>query len=225
MGSLLSLNRLDLSYNLLARLPAGCGNLRELLSLNVEANRLHHLPDSLSGCVSLQSLVASRNPGIRRLPSCVTAMPRLERLYLDQCSLEGLPSSLARVNGLRELSVARNCITAVPRALASAPLEILRLDWNDVAWLPDECAAASPRGDAAIDLTPRPPSFHHFTHLRILSISGNPLLQPPLHVASRGADACRTWLRDHARQREAQEARRACLSPPAPAASNSPPRP
>lgn len=168
MGSLLSLNRLDVSYNQLTQLPAGCGNLRELLSLNVEANRLRHLPDSLSGCVSLQSLVASRNPGICRLPICVTAMPRLERLYLDQCSLEGLPSSLAQVKGLRELSVARNRITAVPRALASAPLEILRLDWNDVAWLPDECGVASPRRSSSTDLTlPPPPQL--------------PPLHPPAH--------------------------------------------
>mmetsp|Transcript_21319 Transcript_21319/g.47111 ORF Transcript_21319/g.47111 Transcript_21319/m.47111 type:complete len:281 (-) Transcript_21319:33-875(-) len=75
-----SLEEMDLSENLLERLPS-LGNLRELQRLLLPRNKLRELPESLGGLQKLQYLDAAEN-SITTVAPRVLAAPSLSELWL-----------------------------------------------------------------------------------------------------------------------------------------------
>ncbi|XP_004717256.1 p53-induced death domain-containing protein 1 isoform X1 [Echinops telfairi] len=90
LGTLSTLQRLDLSDNLLDTLPPEIGDLSNLVELNLARNRLGSLPDSLTKLHSLRLCVLFSNL-LTSLPIGLTRLPLLTRLDLRANKLREVP--------------------------------------------------------------------------------------------------------------------------------------
>ena len=112
-------------------------SLPALRTLDLSHNMLTRLPDNMDQLASLEYLVAIANrltalPGLSRLT-------RLLGLYLSHNQLTAVPGHLAGCTGLRELYLDHNRLAgAVPASLAVGltRLTILSLSGNQLTCLP-----------------------------------------------------------------------------------------
>ena len=134
-------------------LPPGLGRLTNLEALELSClEKLEDLPEELGELRHLQELVIDNGNGCTmnvRLPRSVgrLASLRVLRLYgaLDPRDMEGgkanrskaLPDTLGELDGLEELDLGRNGISAVPQQVATLRgLKKLSLDYNAIREIP-----------------------------------------------------------------------------------------
>ncbi|HEX2901786.1 MAG TPA: leucine-rich repeat domain-containing protein [Bacteroidia bacterium] len=110
---LVNLRVLDLSQNLLRRLPEGIADLERLEVLNLRNNQL------------------------REIPAEIGQLQRLQRLDLDENQLAALPQELASCEALRVLRLNDNSFGTWPGQALSIRLESLTLGYNQFTALPD----------------------------------------------------------------------------------------
>lgn len=126
LETLTELRCLYLGKNLIDRIQ-GLDTLRNLHTLDLSYNRITKL-ENLSCCLGLRTLIVARNSlADAESISHLTACPMIDCLDLTNNLLEGdeVMAVLARVGGLRTLSITGNAVTKQPsfrkRAIAAMP--------------------------------------------------------------------------------------------------------
>lgn len=102
---------LDLSENKLSGvIPAGFGDLHELMQLKLNGNDLSgEIPEELSRCKKLVILDLSDNRLMGTIPSRLSEMPVLSQLDLSENELTGeIPSDLGQVESLTKVNISHN---------------------------------------------------------------------------------------------------------------------
>ncbi|CAI5488809.1 unnamed protein product [Closterium sp. Naga37s-1] len=142
IGHLTALRFLALAGNQLTRLPHTLGRLTALQVLSVAGNQLEELPQTIGSLTSLRVLAAYGNL-LTSLPASITHLSSLQELFLQGNRIYSLPPLPLR--SLRQLSLADNCLTAIPQGtLSQLPfLESLWLYGNSIAHLPPDLADCS----------------------------------------------------------------------------------
>ena len=141
LGSLASLESLDLGYNLLSGpIPPELGSLASLRRLNLRANRLTGpIPPELHNLVSLVLLWIGDNSLSGTIPPALGDLASLKFLGLWSNSLLGpIPPELSEVTGLERVHLQRNNLTGpIPESFLDLDgLELLRFDRNADACAP-----------------------------------------------------------------------------------------
>ncbi|KAG2174389.1 hypothetical protein INT43_004412 [Umbelopsis isabellina] len=108
-----SLTHLNLSNNLLDKLPPSLTTLRNLTSLDVSSNRLAVLPAKIGKLTRLTHLNAAHNV-ITAIPDSIGSLKKLMTLYLNDNQLSCLPKSIGDLRMLATLDVCRNRMTVIP---------------------------------------------------------------------------------------------------------------
>eukprot|EP00752_Nemacystus_decipiens_P004155 g3802.t1 len=154
------LQRLDLSFNDIARLPPEVSNLSVLVSLKMRKNRLtvvapevfsleslslldltgnviREVPeDSLGAAIALKGLLLSGNR-LSSVPSSVGNLKSLETLELSDNTIRSLPESIGRLKRLTTLTLSNNGLTRVPESLRGlSSVKLLDLSRNAIDRVP-----------------------------------------------------------------------------------------
>lgn len=136
IGSLVNLQRLMLSENLLQRLPSTLGKLQSLKVLALDENRLTTLPDELGLLVRIERLSVSKN-SLPSLPNVIGSLRNLTLLNISHNRLRRLPESLGSCFSLEELLANDNVIEELPHSICNLThLKSLGLDNNKLRQLP-----------------------------------------------------------------------------------------
>ena len=131
-----SLEILNLSGNLLDRLPDDLHRLHKLRVLFCSDNRFTELPEALGRCTALRMVGFKANRIVRVPPA---ALPEALRwLILTDNRIETLPESLGRCTTMQKLMLSGNRLQRLPDSLANCrQLELLRIAANRFTALPD----------------------------------------------------------------------------------------
>ncbi|KAF7651116.1 hypothetical protein LDENG_00115990 [Lucifuga dentata] len=109
---LTNMNELDLSCNLIKKLPDDIGSFSSLRRLDLHSNKLEAVPESISKLEELTHLNLSNNCLTSAgLPSALGSLTNLKSLNLGMNQLDALPSSLVALTNLEELSLFDNLFT------------------------------------------------------------------------------------------------------------------
>lgn len=104
IGTLSSLEYLDLENNQLNTLPESIGNLTKLEKLILTGNKLKTLPQSIGDLISLKKLVLKDNL-LTTLPKSVGNLRNLELLVLSGNHMQYLPNSIKDLPQLKVLDL------------------------------------------------------------------------------------------------------------------------
>ena len=127
VGTLMFLEHLDVSGNVLTHLPSVSG-AQGLQSLDAGSNRLVNLPDDLAECAKLTRLVVNGNQDLSMLPQDLGLFqPHLAGVWARGCGLVELPSGLEAASGLTDLEVGSNRLRLLPPALGGPQQPLLRV--------------------------------------------------------------------------------------------------
>lgn len=138
-----SLIRLDLSNNLLSKLPDNFGDLKQLKILFLSENQFEVFPQVLADCPNLE-MIGFKNNRIHTLHA--GSLPAKTRwLILTDNRLQSLPDDFAGLPQMQKLMLAGNRLTSLPSSLRHChQLELLRLSGNQLNGLP-ECLLNLPK--------------------------------------------------------------------------------
>ncbi|XP_068423688.1 leucine-rich repeat-containing protein 18 [Clinocottus analis] len=115
---LTNVDELDLSRNLIKKLPDNIGSFWSLSWLDLHSNRLESLPESIGNLVGLTHLNLSNNCLISAgLPSTLGSLTSLKSLNLGMNQLDSLPPTIGALDGLQELGLFDNLFINLPEFL------------------------------------------------------------------------------------------------------------
>ncbi|XP_039477568.1 leucine-rich repeat-containing protein 18 [Oreochromis aureus] len=111
-------DELDLSRNLIEKLPENFGNLLSLRWLDLHSNKLVSVPESIGDLRGLTSLNLSNNClTFSGLPSTLGSLTNLKSLNLGMNQLDDLPPTLVALENLQELGLFDNLFKKLPQFL------------------------------------------------------------------------------------------------------------
>uniref|UniRef100_A0A8C7YHD8 Leucine rich repeat containing 18a n=1 Tax=Oryzias sinensis TaxID=183150 RepID=A0A8C7YHD8_9TELE len=112
---LTNLDELDLSRNLLQKLPDSIGNFSSLTRLDLHSNKLESLPESVGNLTGLTHLNLANNClTFVGLPFSLGCLTNLKSLNLGMNQLDDLPPSLENLVNLQELGLFDNRFLKLP---------------------------------------------------------------------------------------------------------------
>ena len=137
IGQLVNLQTLDLTANKLTTLPAELGQLVNLQTLHLAHNQLPALPAEIGQLVNLQELTLSSSQ-LTALPVEIGQLVNLKTLGLDFNHLSALPAEIGQLVNLQILNLFENRLTALPAEIGQlADLKALYVFRNKLTTLPD----------------------------------------------------------------------------------------
>ncbi|GJP46334.1 hypothetical protein CLOM_g5636 [Closterium sp. NIES-68] len=184
IGRLTALRFLALAGNQLTWLPETVGRLKALQVLSVAGNQLQELPQTIGSLTSLRVLAAYGNR-LTSLPPSITHLTALQELFLQGNRISSLPP--LALSSLRQLSLADNCLSAIPQGtLSQLPsLDSLWLYGNSISHLPSDSAQCPRLANLWLEGNPLTlshaflsDSCHHIKTVGIDSLQLPPLEQP-----------------------------------------------
>ena len=141
------LSVVDLSYNMLSRIPDGFGTNSKFNKVLLSNNNLTSVPDSLWGNPFLMRLELDNN-NISEIPSSVLNAKTLQGLFLSNNSLSSLPAAMFVNSQTKEttmlisLYVDGNQLEEIPRDIQYATgLKELGFNMNFISNVPKEIGA------------------------------------------------------------------------------------
>ncbi|KAI8113653.1 hypothetical protein M9435_003648 [Picochlorum sp. BPE23] len=179
VGNLANLREINVSGNLIERIPEEIGRLRSLETLDIHNNCIRELPESLGGLASLQELNAMGNR-IERVPESLGRLRSLQVLGLKDNCLTELPDVFSGLQELREVYLTGNTLESLPDSMCECQsLVKIQLSHNGtLKHLPEKIGQLSRLElfrAACCDLQHIPESLMNAHSLSWLSIAGNPL--------------------------------------------------
>ncbi|XP_045926193.1 leucine-rich repeat-containing protein 18 isoform X1 [Micropterus dolomieu] len=110
-----NVDELDLSRNLIQRLPDNIGNFSSLRWLDLHSNKLESVPESIGNLVGLTHLNLSNNClTSSSLPSTLGFLASLRSLNLGMNRLDSLPPTMVALHSLEELGLFDNLFIQLP---------------------------------------------------------------------------------------------------------------
>ncbi|XP_013410880.1 malignant fibrous histiocytoma-amplified sequence 1 homolog, partial [Lingula anatina] len=216
---LTNLEKLNLGNNQLSDIPVDITRMEGLRIFYLNDNAFTIFPIALCGLTNLESLYLGNNKlsdipvditrmkGLRlfclnhnaftTFPIALCGLTNLEVLYLSYNQLSDIPVDIARVKGLTIFWLDKNAFTTFPIALcALTNLEVLHLGNTQLSYIPVEITRLTKLKILSLDnnnITHLPPQMRSMESLTDLDVKGNPLVQPPKHIANRGLDAIKRY--------------------------------
>jgi len=181
-GNLQSLKELYLYGNQLTTLPDSFGNLKSLQKLDLEHNKLTTLPESFGNLINLKELYLYENQ-LKTLPDSIGNLINLQELYLYKNQLTTLPDSFGNLQSLKELYLYGNQLTTLPESFGNLQsLKYLYLNENQLTTLPDSFVNLKSLTYLNLRnnlLTTLPESFGDLKSLQELDLRNNKLTTLP----------------------------------------------
>ena len=132
-----TLERLDLSGNLLDSLPDDLDKLHKLRIIFCSSNRFTHLPEVLGKCPNL-SMIGFKANKIDTFSDVAIPTTNLRWLILTDNALTKLPDTVGHCQHMQKLMLAGNQLSELPKSLANChKLELLRISANRFESLPE----------------------------------------------------------------------------------------
>jgi Leucine-rich repeat (LRR) protein len=132
-----SLVYLDLTANVLKFLPDSIGNLINLEELYIFNNLITKLPDSIGFLKSLKILYTNDNR-LEALPESIGKLSKLESLMIFSNRLTILPDSFGSLSALKKLDAMYNELERLPESFGNlVNLCYIDLDENRLQYLPE----------------------------------------------------------------------------------------
>ena len=155
------IEKLDISNNLLTRLPTGVKNLEGLEELVVDQNFLGEVPiNRLSKAKSIRTVSFSKShdlniqhgdysklnfieifkvnkSGIKTLDPSVYQMAGLKELQLQENKLESISPGISQLENLKKLSFYKNQLSSLPPDLFEMDLQVIDLYYNNLEVIPE----------------------------------------------------------------------------------------
>lgn len=173
------LNRLQLLHAANTRIQKVFGdtqNVPDLTEFDLSRSSVSDLPISFHELTALRVLHLNATLMVQ-LPTVATRLELLVELHVDGHKHFSLPREIGNMTSLRVLSARNNQLTELPDTIGKLQsLEQLYLQENDLVRLPQ--------------------TLGRLSALSVLDVSNNPLTSPPVGVASRGAQAILSYLRN-----------------------------
>ncbi|KAM5157780.1 leucine-rich repeat-containing protein 69 [Mantella aurantiaca] len=119
----------NLNYNKLEHIPTEIHKLQHLEKLSINHNLLKDIPKELCVLQNLQELRLGNNQ-LETLPEQIGYLTSLKELYVFRNNLIALPEGLCRLRKLRILDVAGNQIQSFPSRMHEVPLQELHCEEN-----------------------------------------------------------------------------------------------
>jgi hypothetical protein len=194
------LERIDLSVNDLAVVPAWIGRLTRLKSLNFNNNRISRIEPGIEKLRGLEELSFYRNE-LKEIPPMLYTMTslksidlyynhipkisgeianwkNLEILYLANNELFSLPDEIGQLSKLRELYLHHNRLSNLPLSIGELrELSILRINNNNIVEWPAGLNKLRQLGnfDCSFNQFETIPITElDFRNMKLLSLGGNP---------------------------------------------------
>ncbi|XP_025833718.1 protein flightless-1 [Agrilus planipennis] len=162
LEGLVNLADVDLSQNMLPKVPDALYSLPSLKRLNLSENEITELSTAIELWQKLQTLNLSHNK-LKSLPASLCKITTLRRLYVNdnEIDFEGIPSGIGKLGLLEIFSAAYNQLEMIPEGLCRCgSLKKLNLSNNRLITLPE--------------------AIHLLTDLESLTLHNNPdLIMPP----------------------------------------------
>ena len=156
-----NIEKLDISNNLLTRLPSGVKNMESLKELVVDQNFLEEIPISrLSKAESIGTVSFNKshtisvqegayeklenikvfkvnNSNLTSIDASLYKMPNLDELQLQENSLSRIPEGISRMKTLTKLSFYKNQLTSLPSDIFDLNLKVIDLYYNELEVVPE----------------------------------------------------------------------------------------
>lgn len=212
-----SITKLDLSLNGLTIVPSWIGDLGNLQSLNLNNNKVEKIEPGIERIAGLQELSLYKN-NLSEVPAMLYTMkslkvidlyynhiPRIDRgvenwkdleiLYLANNEIYSLPEEIGQLTKLRELYLHHNKLSNLPASVGNLKdLGILRINNNSIVEWPSGLLKLKMLSnfDASFNqFQSIPVDELDFSHMKILSLGGNPWTPDMRKTIKVWADALR----------------------------------
>ena len=151
---LIALQKLDLSFNLIAEIPESLAILRKLRLLNLNFNYIRILPESIGELELLERLELRCNK-IEKIPNSIGKLKYLKYLTLDNNKLKFLPKSIGKLESLEILSLYHNKdLQSLPESIGSLKSLInLNIAHTNLISLPETIITLRSLREISIDST------------------------------------------------------------------------
>lgn len=191
LSVLAKLETLELQQNLLIALPYTISRLKRLKFINASNNRLYEIPNGLGQLEGLSEVILENN-NILYAPPDIKDWKKLDVLSLARNRISVFPEGLCRLKFLRRLNIEGNRLLSISRSIKDLPLEILRIGYNFIEWLPDDMFSSTlgqtierfscPENNL-LDL---PMSIKDVREECCIEAEFNPFVSPPTYVLAEG---------------------------------------
>uniref|UniRef100_W8BIH1 Protein flightless-1 n=1 Tax=Ceratitis capitata TaxID=7213 RepID=W8BIH1_CERCA len=139
LDSLSNLSELDISKNMLPKIPDCVYNLPNLKRVNLSDNAITELSSNIEFWQKLEVLNLSRNQ-LTTLPGAICKLTYLRCLYVNDNRLDfdGIPSGIGKLCSLEIFSASNNLLEMIPEGLCRCgALKKLNLSSNKLITLPE----------------------------------------------------------------------------------------
>jgi len=207
------LEKLDISYNPIRKLPNSIMNSRKLVELEMKECLITECPDlsRLTSCKQVEmghselknipiaifsipnlETLEIENSNIKAISEQIGDLKNLKKLIISECLITTLPASIGKIINLSHLELRDNNITTLPPELGQLKnLSFLSLsNWNEgtnkITKLPawiGGLKSLAQFGAENIDLEKLPKEIGNLSNLSILDLSNNPLHSLPLEFS------------------------------------------
>ena len=176
---------IDLSDNLLTRLPAEIKYFAHVQVLGLRNNQLIELPDELGYLKHLERILLCGNQ-LTALPRSLGSLEALTEINVDHNCFVEFPPAITALANLANLSVKFNRLTTLPAAIANLQnLQLLDVSFNQLAILPKELFGLTCLQQLKIcgnQLQELPDFIGFLTNLSSLEISLNKITEIPKSI-------------------------------------------
>lgn len=145
--NLMNIEKVDLSYNQLALIPAEKIDYPKCKDLSIKGNRLQTFPSAVSDSYTLEKLDLSENKISIIDDDAFNGLENLVELDLSFNELKYLPTSIGKLKKLKRLNLSGNKISSLPKEFENlTSLEFLDFDNNPIERVPVEISSQGVSG-------------------------------------------------------------------------------
>lgn len=189
IGHFTHLEKMDMGYNLISKIPPEVGLLKNLRKLNLQFNvRLSALPEQISQLTNLIKLNLGDNE-FTEIPETVSKLPSLKKLLMHRNRISHLSKNIKLMTSLEYLNLNRNKIKIIPEEISHlSSLRELTINYNELEYIPHSLATLTQLVILSVAfnrLTRLPCSMEQMSEVTVLEISGNKISTIPEELKSK----------------------------------------